>query len=186
MHGADWRAQEAIWRIVINNEQTQRLIVAICGAGSVDPQEFPAGDDRFFALLGSEHGKAPCRMLSTYPGMFGRKSISGVRVFPDGGLRDRPNLCWFLEQAAPPSPTPAPALPATPDRPLSRKEARQYKKRLSSRASPVPRHADLPVSPLARPEPFGADVNLSPSDPGMSGKAQPIPLGVSLYGTANC
>ncbi|KAK3291521.1 uncharacterized protein B0H64DRAFT_469279 [Chaetomium fimeti] len=138
MHGTDWRGLGAIWRLIISNEQTQRLIGTICG-GRLGPQEFLAGDDRFFALLGSEHGKAPCRMLSTYPDMFGRKCISRVGVFPNGGPRDRPSLCWFLEEAPPPPPPPpsppAPTSTTTPDRPLSRKEARQYKKRLASQAS---------------------------------------------------
>ncbi|KAH6842293.1 hypothetical protein B0I37DRAFT_435651, partial [Chaetomium sp. MPI-CAGE-AT-0009] len=152
VHGADWRGLEAIWRLIFDNERTQRLIVAVCG-GRTDPQEFPAGDDRLFALLGSEHGKAPCRMLATYPDMFGRKALSRVGMFPDGGPRDRPSLCWFLEEAPPPPPPPPPtrgalAPPATPDRPLSRKEARQYKRSLSSHASSA-----SPVTPVTPTRP---------------------------------
>lgn len=128
-YGADWRDLEAIWRINVQNQQTRGLVAAICG-DRTDPQDFPAGDDKFFALLGSPNGKAACRMLTTYPDMFGRKSISRVRVFPIGSQRAQLNICWFLEKAPSP-PTPPPA-PATPDRPLSRREARQYRRRLAS------------------------------------------------------
>ncbi|KAH6617558.1 hypothetical protein F5144DRAFT_551992 [Chaetomium tenue] len=130
-HGADWRDLEAIWRMNVQNQQTRGLVAALFG-DRTDPQDFPAGDDSFFALLGSPNGKAVCRMLATYPDMFGRKSISKVRVFPIGSRRVQLNICWFLEKApSPPTPTPSPA-PATPDHPLSRKERRQHHRRLAS------------------------------------------------------
>lgn len=153
-YGADWRGLEAVWRLVIINTETRQLILALCG-DRTDPQDFSVGDDGFFALLGTENGRAPCRMLASYPGMFGRKHLSKVRVFPRVGSGMGPNICWFLEDAPPPPTPPSPDPFATPDRPLSHEEARRYKKRVAaSHSSGVsPATPPSPVTPMRR-EPF--------------------------------
>jgi hypothetical protein len=63
-------------------------------------------------------------MLAAYPEFFGHKAISGVKIFYHG---NRPDMCWLLEQKDKPI-SPMPALPASP---LSKKQMRQHKKKLS-------------------------------------------------------
>ncbi|KAK4225663.1 hypothetical protein QBC38DRAFT_530410 [Podospora fimiseda] len=43
--------------------------------------DIEVGDDQFFALLASEHGKGPARMLSAYPEMLEGRCLSRARVF---------------------------------------------------------------------------------------------------------
>lgn len=58
--------------------------------GDTEPVDLRAGADGFFALLGTDNGKGVARMLAAYPQMFGRKTISCVRIYTN-------NICWFLE-----------------------------------------------------------------------------------------
>ncbi|KAH7014755.1 hypothetical protein EDB80DRAFT_678730 [Ilyonectria destructans] len=70
-YGGDTKGLETIWRLSIDNDAV------------VDLQ---AGDDGFFALLGTDHGKGLARMLADYPEMFGRRIIAsagGGRANPD-------------------------------------------------------------------------------------------------------
>lgn len=98
--------------------------------------EFAVRDDAFFALLAADNGKGVGRMLASYPGMFGRRLMTRVRVF----RRQRtpmPGLCWLLDEVRPPSPPPPPpplGPPEPPQRPMSRKERRRHD-RLASRSS---------------------------------------------------
>ncbi|KAL6697433.1 hypothetical protein J3F84DRAFT_407087 [Trichoderma pleuroticola] len=67
--GRDTNGLEAIWRINIVNQDTQNVIMTYCKDKAV---EFGTGDEGFYALLATDHGKGPARMLATYPRMFGR------------------------------------------------------------------------------------------------------------------
>lgn len=81
-----------------------------------EPVDLDAGTDGFFALLGSDNGRGAARMLVDYPQMFGRKTISSVRVFPG-------DICWFLDEVV----IPKPAAPDPSSAP-SRKERRRQNK----------------------------------------------------------
>ncbi|KAH8893873.1 hypothetical protein GQ53DRAFT_821748 [Thozetella sp. PMI_491] len=124
VHSSNMKHLQAIWRVKIDNQVTQNLIAAICGEDDLAPVDIKAGEDNFFALLGTDHGKGPARMLATYPELFGRRCISQVRVFPRKGKL--PDLCWFLEPVSL-SQTVVPP-PAAPDSPMSRKEKRKHRK----------------------------------------------------------
>ena len=52
-----------------------------------DPAEEEAGSDQFFRLLATDNGKGVARMLTDYPAMFGRKTISKALVYPTGAGR---------------------------------------------------------------------------------------------------
>ncbi len=65
-------------------------------------------------------------MLATYPEMFGRRFMAGVRDFKHNNAL--PDLCWLLE--IPPS-KPSIPRPLTPNRPMSRKEMRKHRKTMS-------------------------------------------------------
>ncbi|KAK4465171.1 hypothetical protein QBC42DRAFT_169869 [Cladorrhinum samala] len=123
---------ETIWRLTISNEVTQGIIKSIFShlpAGSTEA-DVEAGDDRFFALLASDHGKGPARMLPAFPELFGRRRMARIRVFAESTESQHPDLCWFLEPAPAPSPSPEPP-PTPPTRPLSKREARKYKRMTS-------------------------------------------------------
>ncbi|KAH7161953.1 hypothetical protein B0J13DRAFT_632691 [Dactylonectria estremocensis] len=85
-YGGDAKGLQAIWRLNIENNTTKRIIETICGPHPMIPVDLQAGDDGFFALLGSDHGKGPARMLAAYPEMFGCRIIASVPVFPWGSL----------------------------------------------------------------------------------------------------
>ena len=135
---------EAIWRLTIKHEVTEGLIAVLC-RDNPEYLDIPAGDPRFFALLATDHGKGPGRLLSTYVDMFGRKRMSRARVYPWKGI-SRPNLCWFLEVVPPEHPS---APPAVPDSPLSKKEARKYKRILAKTGGSLshPSHARTTSAP---------------------------------------
>jgi hypothetical protein len=97
LHGGSLKGLKAIWRVLISNRNTQKLISTIC-QNNQDSVDLRAGDDKFFALLATDHGKGPGRMLSTYPDIFGRRLISWVRVFPKTRRNEMPSLCWFLDE----------------------------------------------------------------------------------------
>ncbi len=85
-------------------------------------------DDNFFALLGSDHGKGPARMLAAYPVMFGRRIIARARLFYR--RNSLPDLCWFLEELARPEKVAAADNHSSVDnRPKSRKERRSDRRR---------------------------------------------------------
>jgi len=73
------------------------VIDAITG-GSSKPVELGPEDDLFFALLATDHGKGPARMLAAYPSMFGRRVMARVLVFRNDGF---PDLCWVVEERPP-------------------------------------------------------------------------------------
>lgn len=106
---------------------TKAVISAVCRGQSV---ELGPGDDGFYALLATEHGKGPARMLAAYPQMFGRRFMTRVWVFQYGG--SCPSICWILDKL----PHPEPQLPPLPpNRPMSKKEERKYKKMLARSSS---------------------------------------------------
>ncbi|KAM7215405.1 hypothetical protein V8F06_009165 [Rhypophila decipiens] len=122
---------EAVWRYYIENEETVKTILGIFTARRFRDQEWvevKAGSDEFAALLATQHGKSIARMLAQYPVMFGRRMLSRARLFPQFSgrtmLEERPDICWIIEQIAPPK--------------LSKKEQREQKaahKRALSEAS---------------------------------------------------
>ncbi|ROW02444.1 hypothetical protein VMCG_06103 [Cytospora schulzeri] len=131
--GGDPKSLEAIWRMAIIYYDTLSVIRDAMARrqipewGWVDIQ---AGEDDFFALLATDNGKGNARMLAAYPQMFGRKTISRVRVFNN-------QLCWFLEEMSIPEPSAAaPEASSTP----SRKERRRLKRQSLASGST----ADLP------------------------------------------
>lgn len=111
--GGNAKSLEAIWRIAIDNQDTNRIIGEAMEKHRIPEDGFvdiPAGEDEFFALLATDNGKGSARMLATYPQMFGKKTISRVRVF-------KKRLCWFLEEVEIPEPSVAvPEGPSTPSR----------------------------------------------------------------------
>lgn len=50
-------------------------------------------DDIFFALLATDNGKGVARMLASYPGCFGGKTVTRARIYKAGM-----DICWFLER----------------------------------------------------------------------------------------
>jgi len=92
----EYEGLEAIWRIKIANVVTQNLISGICRGNDWAPVDGIAGEDNFFALLATDHGKGPTRMLAAYPEGFGHRFIARARIFPRG--QTIPDLCWFLEE----------------------------------------------------------------------------------------
>ncbi|KAK7425897.1 hypothetical protein QQZ08_007611 [Neonectria magnoliae] len=54
-NGTNTRGLEAIWRLNIKNRTTKSIIDTICGSKPIGPAYLQAGEDGFFALLGSDH-----------------------------------------------------------------------------------------------------------------------------------
>ncbi|KAL7954522.1 hypothetical protein V8C34DRAFT_294134 [Trichoderma compactum] len=123
----DTNGLEAIWRINIVNQ-----VCILCKDKAV---EFGPGDEGFYALLATDHGKGPARMLATYPQMFGRRFMAKVKAFRyDGGLD--PCICWILEKLPPPTLQTS----TQPSGPLSKKQKRNLRRSQarSSRSSHGP------------------------------------------------
>ncbi|PNP58895.1 hypothetical protein THARTR1_01143 [Trichoderma harzianum] len=115
--GCDTNGLDAIWRLNIVNQDTQNVIETYCKDEAV---EFGTGDEGFYALLATDHGKDPARMLATYPQMFGRRFMAKVKVFR---YRDHlnPCICWILEELPPPTLQTS----TQPSGPLSKKTSAQ-------------------------------------------------------------
>ncbi|KAL7960276.1 hypothetical protein V8C34DRAFT_303332 [Trichoderma compactum] len=74
-YNGDLKGLEAIWRIKIVNQVTRQLIDKVCKDSNT---EFGPDDDEFYALLATDHGKGPSRMLSTYLQPFGRRFMTRI------------------------------------------------------------------------------------------------------------
>lgn len=112
---------------------TQQLVAALDGSGEGHlGREFGTNHNGFYALLASENGKGVGWMLSSYPGIFGRRLMCKVRIIKRT-KSEMPDLCWILEpvQAEAPS-VPQNEAPPNPDRPMSRKERRHQKRQSRS------------------------------------------------------
>lgn len=117
VHKGTPKALETIWRITIDtNSQTRNVLARVMNLYGT---EICVENDGFFALLGTDHGKGPARMLATYPEMFGRKIISKARI-------TQADICWFLEEI--PVAEPVEQTPNEPSTP-SRKEKRKARKK---------------------------------------------------------
>ncbi|KAL7948523.1 hypothetical protein V8C42DRAFT_342550 [Trichoderma barbatum] len=64
-HDHDTKDLEVIWRINIVNLVTISVIESYCEEDK--SVELGPGNDGFFALLATDHGRGPARMLATYP-----------------------------------------------------------------------------------------------------------------------
>lgn len=129
--GGQMRSIETIWRIQIQNDTTQRLIADTANRPryqQLDLRQYmdiDSSTDDFYALLATDNGKGPARMLAAYPGLFGGKIITRARIFPHGG---DPHICWFLEEIE--TGNLSPTTPSEPgDGPLSRKQRRKQKRK---------------------------------------------------------
>lgn len=117
VHKGTPKALQTIWRIAIDkNSQNRDVLERVLRLYGT---EICAGNDGFFALLGTDHGKGPARMLATYPEMFGRKIISKARI-------TQADICWFLEEIPVPEPSETASNdPSTPSRKERRKEMKK-------------------------------------------------------------
>ncbi|WKT46708.1 hypothetical protein QSH57_011582 [Fusarium oxysporum f. sp. vasinfectum] len=82
---ANLAALTSIWRISIDNKQTQTIIGMLRAIHKSTGGPFkvtPAADDLFFALLESDHGRGVASLLIEYPWMFGFKTITSATIFP--------------------------------------------------------------------------------------------------------
>lgn len=107
----------------VSNEETRSIILGI-DRNLQEPLDknlrhldIYDGEDKFFALLGSDNGKGVARMLADFPHFYGWKTISKVRVYPSSEVG--PALCWFLEEMEEVKPSSTPKAS-----PLSRKGKR--------------------------------------------------------------
>jgi hypothetical protein len=87
----------SIWRTTIQNQETEGLIAKIRDQyESLNRIDVYPTDKLFFVILGTDHRRGPARMLTTYPKMFGYKTIVAVSVLPTPpslwSFQSKPNL----------------------------------------------------------------------------------------------
>lgn len=119
VHKGTPKALETIFRIAIDkNSQTRDVLTRVL---KLHGTEICSENDGFFALLGTDHGKGPARMLAAYPEMFGRKIIAKARI-------TNADICWYLEEIQTPEPVETtPNEPSTPSRKDRRKERKKMR-----------------------------------------------------------
>ncbi|KAM0414638.1 hypothetical protein ACHAPT_013521 [Fusarium lateritium] len=122
----------SIWRLNIDNGQTQRLITALASKNQHPGAPFEICEDEplFFALVASDHGRGIASLLRDYPWMFGFKTLVSATILPSASM---PSLYWRLKAVlTDPEVSDTPPVPSSP---MSRKEARRHRKTLSRQSN---------------------------------------------------